>query len=195
MAPIGAGGMGEVYKARDTRSERVVAIKVSQDRFSERFEREARAVAALNHPNVYQLYDVAFEDKKTLARSRLGVRSLCVPACLLVFLLLPSLAFATDLQVTDSQGTVVVVKDATVHYGSLITSDSETDGIRVHQGDAVIRLKWSTVQSVAIGGTDSGFTCDGVLMVVGANRPQPRTPRIRPARCRQAACRTARAAR
>ncbi len=58
IAPIGAGGMGEVYKARDTRLERVVAIKVSQDRFSERFEREARAVAALNHPNVCQLYDV-----------------------------------------------------------------------------------------------------------------------------------------
>src|SRR5688572_8281904 len=58
LAPIGAGGMGEVYKARDTRLERVVAIKVSQDRFSERFEREARAVAALNHPNVCQLYDV-----------------------------------------------------------------------------------------------------------------------------------------
>ena len=50
VAPIGAGGMGEVYKARDTRLDRVVAIKVSREQFSERFEREARAVAALNHP-------------------------------------------------------------------------------------------------------------------------------------------------
>ena len=58
LASIGAGGMGEVYKARDTRLDRVVAIKVSKTEFSERFEREARAVAALNHPNICQLYDV-----------------------------------------------------------------------------------------------------------------------------------------
>jgi Tol biopolymer transport system component/tRNA A-37 threonylcarbamoyl transferase component Bud32 len=55
---IGEGGMGAVYKARDTRLNRTVAIKVSQTQFSERFEREARAVAALNHPNICQLYDV-----------------------------------------------------------------------------------------------------------------------------------------
>src|SRR5882757_5780053 len=58
LSPIGAGGMGEVYKARDTRLDRTVAIKVSKEEFSERFEREARAVAALNHPNICQLYDV-----------------------------------------------------------------------------------------------------------------------------------------
>ena len=55
---LGSGGMGEVYKARDTRLDRVVAIKVAKERFPERFEREARAVAALNHPNICQLYDV-----------------------------------------------------------------------------------------------------------------------------------------
>ncbi len=58
LAPLGAGGMGEVYTARDTRLDRTVAIKVSRQQFSERFEREARAVAALNHPNVCQIYDV-----------------------------------------------------------------------------------------------------------------------------------------
>ncbi len=58
VAPIGAGGMGQVFKARDTRLKRIVAIKVSQAKFSERFEREARAVAALNHPNICQVYDV-----------------------------------------------------------------------------------------------------------------------------------------
>ena len=58
LAPIGAGGMGEVYRARDTRLDRIVAIKTSKQQFSERFEREARAVAALNHPNICQVYDV-----------------------------------------------------------------------------------------------------------------------------------------
>ena len=58
VAPIGAGGMGEVWKARDTRLDRTVAVKVSKDQFPERFDREARAIAALNHPNVAQIYDV-----------------------------------------------------------------------------------------------------------------------------------------
>src|SRR6266850_1629469 len=58
LSLIGAGGMGEVYKARDTRLDRLVAIKISREKFSERFEREARAVAALNHSNICQLYDV-----------------------------------------------------------------------------------------------------------------------------------------
>src|SRR5271169_1389636 len=58
LAPIGAGGMGEVYKARDTRLGRDVAIKISNEKFSERFETEARSIAALNHPNICQLYDV-----------------------------------------------------------------------------------------------------------------------------------------
>jgi Tol biopolymer transport system component/predicted Ser/Thr protein kinase len=55
---IGKGGMGEVYKATDPRLGRDVAIKVSSAEFSERFEREAKAVAALNHPNICHLYDV-----------------------------------------------------------------------------------------------------------------------------------------
>jgi serine/threonine protein kinase/Tol biopolymer transport system component len=57
-APLGAGGMGEVYKARDTRLNRIVAIKVSNEQFSERFEREAHAVASLNHSHVCTLHDV-----------------------------------------------------------------------------------------------------------------------------------------
>src|SRR5262249_9773471 len=55
---IAAGGMGEVYRATDTRLNREVAIKACGGRFSDRFEREARLVASMNHPNICQLYDV-----------------------------------------------------------------------------------------------------------------------------------------
>jgi serine/threonine protein kinase len=58
LSALGAGGMGEVWKAQDTRLDRPVAIKTSHTRFSERFEREARAIAAVNHPHVCSLYDV-----------------------------------------------------------------------------------------------------------------------------------------
>lgn len=58
LARLGAGEMGEVWRARDTRLGRDVAIKTSAQQFNERFEREARAVAALNHPNICTLYDV-----------------------------------------------------------------------------------------------------------------------------------------
>ncbi|MGZ4733447.1 MAG: protein kinase domain-containing protein, partial [Terriglobales bacterium] len=65
--PLGAGGMGEVYKARDTRLERTVAIKVLPDQLSgqpdlrRRFEREARVISSLNHPHICTLYDVGHE--------------------------------------------------------------------------------------------------------------------------------------
>jgi eukaryotic-like serine/threonine-protein kinase len=58
LAPVGAGGMGEVWKARDTRLDRMVAVKKLNGQHLQRFEKEARAVAALNHPNICQLYDV-----------------------------------------------------------------------------------------------------------------------------------------
>ena len=68
VAPLGAGGMGEVYRARDTRLDRTVAIKVlsthlsSSPELRQRFEREARAVSALNHAHICQLYDVGSQD-------------------------------------------------------------------------------------------------------------------------------------
>ena len=58
LSPIGAGGMGEVWKARDTRLDRVVAIKRLKGEHNSRFQQEARAIAALNHPNICVLHDV-----------------------------------------------------------------------------------------------------------------------------------------
>src|ERR1700689_3541624 len=58
VSALGKGGMGEVWRARDPRLGRDVAIKVSAQQFTDRFEREARAIAALNHPNICTLFDV-----------------------------------------------------------------------------------------------------------------------------------------
>src|SRR5215469_13417832 len=68
QSPLGAGGMGEVYRARDTRLDRSVAIKILPAHLSqnaeakERFDREARAISSLSHPNICHLYDVGEQD-------------------------------------------------------------------------------------------------------------------------------------
>src|SRR5271156_4163607 len=68
VSPAGAGGMGEVYRARDTRLDRTVAIKILPAHLSanpeskQRFDREARAISSLNHPNICTLYDVGHQD-------------------------------------------------------------------------------------------------------------------------------------
>src|SRR5262245_48754415 len=67
LAPLGRGGMGEVYRARDLRLDREVAVKVVAEQLAQdperlaRFEREAKAVAALAHPNILVLYDIGQE--------------------------------------------------------------------------------------------------------------------------------------
>src|ERR1700691_734590 len=68
QSPVGAGGMGEVYRARDTRLERDVAIKILPESFAgdadllRRFEQEARSIAALNHPNILAVHDIGDQD-------------------------------------------------------------------------------------------------------------------------------------
>jgi eukaryotic-like serine/threonine-protein kinase len=68
QSPLGAGGMGEVYCARDTRLNRTVAIKILPTHlsdnleFKQRFEREARTISSLNHPHICHLYDIGSQD-------------------------------------------------------------------------------------------------------------------------------------
>src|SRR5712692_4487089 len=68
QSPLGAGGMGEVYRAMDTRLDRTVAIKVlashlsSSPELKQRMEREARAISSLNHPHICHLYDIGSQD-------------------------------------------------------------------------------------------------------------------------------------
>src|SRR6185436_19785584 len=68
VGPLGAGGMGEVYDARDTRLDRAVAVKILRAEFADsadrraRFEREARAIASLNHPHICTLHDIGHQD-------------------------------------------------------------------------------------------------------------------------------------
>jgi serine/threonine protein kinase len=68
QSPLGAGGMGEVYRALDTRLDRIVAVKVlashlsSSPELKQRMDREARAISSLNHPNICHLYDIGSQD-------------------------------------------------------------------------------------------------------------------------------------
>src|SRR3989304_3928465 len=68
ISVIGAGGMGEVYRAKDTRLDRVVAVKIlpshlsSNTELRQRFEREARTISSLSHPNICALYDIGHQD-------------------------------------------------------------------------------------------------------------------------------------
>src|SRR5579864_2104880 len=82
LAPLGAGGMGEVYRARDIRLKREVALKVLPDAFAGnpermgRFQREAEALAALNHPNIAQIYGV---EERALAMELVEGKTLAGP--------------------------------------------------------------------------------------------------------------------
>jgi serine/threonine protein kinase len=80
ISPLGAGGMGEVYRARDTRLDRTAAIKILPTHLSDspeakqRFEREAKAVSKLNHPHICTLHDIGHQDGEDLLVKSSGQR-------------------------------------------------------------------------------------------------------------------------
>jgi len=87
---IGAGGMGEVYSATDTRLDRTVAIKVLPEHLAddpqrrERFEREAKAVSSLNHPHICTLYDVGADGERFISTVPEGVGEAAAPQIITV---------------------------------------------------------------------------------------------------------------
>src|SRR5438034_6210287 len=115
VSPLGAGGMGEVYRATDTRLGRVVAIKVLPDGVAaspqtlERFQREARAASALNHPNICTIYDVGtdppFIAMELLEGETLQQRLLRGPMDVVAFVDI-ALAVADALNAAHSKGIV-----------------------------------------------------------------------------------------
>ena len=130
LTRLGAGGMGEVWKARDTRLDRIVAVKISQGNFDERFEREARAIAALNHPNICQLYDVGpnylvmeFVEGSPIARAD-GIRKLL------------------DLGVQIADGL------AAAHAGGILHRDLKPDNILVTREGRVKILDFGLAKSI-----------------------------------------------
>ena len=74
---------------------------------------------------------------------------------LTLLLLAPAAVHAADLRVTDSKGTEVLVTSAVVDYGGMLSVDAETEGIRVLQGDAVVKLKWVDVDSISVTKVDT----------------------------------------
>jgi serine/threonine-protein kinase len=156
LAGIGAGGMGEVYKAADTRVDRTVAIKVSKEQFSDRFDREARVVAALNHPHICQLYDVGpnylvmeFVEGPTLAdRIRLGATPL-------------DEALATARQIAEAL-------DAS-HQKGIIHRDLKPANIKLTENGSVKVLDFGLAKAAPV--APSGDPSESPTATIEATRP------------------------
>jgi|HubBroStandDraft_6_1064221.scaffolds.fasta_scaffold00030_9 Tol biopolymer transport system component len=172
QSPLGAGGMGEVYRARDTRLDRTVAIKVlashlsSSPELKQRMEREGRAISSLNHPHICQLYDIGSQDGtdylvmeflegETLAeRLRKG---------------------AIPLAEVFKIGIAVAEALAVAHRSGIVHRDLKPGNIMVTQGGAKLMdfglAKPLGVQSTAGSGSAPSFTAAATL-----SGPSPLSP-------------------
>ena len=144
LTRLGAGGMGEVWKARDTRLDRIVAVKIAQGNFDERFEREARAIAALNHPNICQRYDVGpnylvmeFVEGSPIARAD-GIRKLL------------------DVAVQIADGL------AAAHAGGILHRDLKPDNILITREGRVKVLDFGMAKSLTARPADDATLTMGI---------------------------------
>jgi eukaryotic-like serine/threonine-protein kinase len=140
LSPLGEGGMGEVWKARDTRLNRVVAIKFSKTEFSERFGREAHAVAALNHPNICQLYDVG---PNYLVMEFIEGAPIAPPGT-------PRKLIDLALQIADGL--------AAAHAGGVVHRDLKPDNILITRDGRVKILDFGLAKAAAKSGPEDGAT-------------------------------------
>ena len=94
---------------------------------------------------------VRHDDEELMQKLMKRTLGLVFPA----FLFVAAPAFATDVRITDSGGSEVLVKDINIDYGGLLGSDKETEGVRVSQGEALVTAKWGDIQTLAITGRDA----------------------------------------
>jgi serine/threonine protein kinase len=155
IGPIGAGGMGEVYRAKDTRLAREVALKIVSARGlnkpdrQDRFEREARAASALNHPNILTIHDIGVEDGMPFIVSEL------VPGETL-----RKLASKGPLPVRTLLNLAVQIADglAAAHERRIVHRDLKPDNIMVTPDARVKILDFGLAKAVAIAEDDSAAT-------------------------------------
>ncbi|GAC1434493.1 MAG: hypothetical protein NVS1B11_34480 [Terriglobales bacterium] len=160
---LGAGGMGEVYRARDTRLDRTVAIKVlashlsSSPELKQRMDREARAISSLNHPHICHLYDIGSQEStdylvmEFLEGETLAERLLKGPLPLNEALKI-GIAVAEALAVAQRQGDCAPQSEAREHYAD--ERRRKADGLWASEIRGRRRSRWSVQRASFVGGTD-----------------------------------------
>ncbi len=170
VAKLGEGGMGEVWQARDTRLDRLVAIKVAAGRFSDRFEREARAIAALNHPNICTLYDVGPDylvmelvDGVTLAERLAGLQATRLDSAQTTGLPLPE-ALQIARQVAEAL--------EAAHDKGIVHRDLKPANIKITPDGLVKVLDFGLAKATHVDRPEAGSEPGGLLTVTSPARTE-----------------------